>query len=109
MPIGAHMSVPLRLANGELFGTFCCFNLKARPELRQHDLETMRELDPFLTARGDVYRAQVLGFFDGNGPVHRQEAIIDGTQIPPRVVWQRDLNELGRGYSRAHFAPIPVR
>lgn len=72
------------------------------------DLETMRKLDPFLTARGDVYRAQVLGFFDGSGLVHRQEAIIDATRIPPRIVWQRDLNELGRGYQPAHLMPVPA-
>jgi len=70
------------------------------------DLETMRLLEPYLTARGDVYRVQVLGFFDAGGSVHRQEAIIDGTQIPPKVVWQRDLNELGRGYQRAQLLPV---
>jgi hypothetical protein len=73
------------------------------------DLETMRALDPFLTARGDVFRAQVLGFYDSSGPVHRQEAIIDATRTPPRVVWQRDLNELGRGYSRSQLIPLPAR
>ena len=70
------------------------------------DIETMRELDQYLTARGDVYRVQVLGFFDTSGLVHRQEAIIDGTRIPPRVVWQRDLNELGRGYQRSLLLPV---
>lgn len=69
------------------------------------DLETMRKLDPYLTARGDVYRAQVLGFYDGPGPVHRQEAIVDATRIPPRIVWQRDLNELGRGYQKSQLLP----
>jgi GAF domain-containing protein len=44
IPIGAHMSVPLRLPNGELFGTFCCFNFIARPDLRKRDLETLREV-----------------------------------------------------------------
>jgi hypothetical protein len=73
------------------------------------DIDTMRDLEPFLTARGDVYRVQVLGFFDAGGVVHRQEAIIDGTRSPPRVVWQRDLNELGRGYLRSQLMPVPVR
>lgn len=73
------------------------------------DLEMMRQLDPFLTARGDVYRAQVLGFFDGSGLVHRQEAIIDATRNPPRIVWQRDLNELGRGYQPAHLMPAAAQ
>lgn len=70
------------------------------------DLETMRELDPFFTARGDVYRVQVLGFFDGGGPVTRLEAMVDGTQNPPRIIYQRELNDLGHGYSRTQLLPI---
>lgn len=42
IPIGAHMSVPLRLADGRIFGTFCCFNFTARPELRERDLLALR-------------------------------------------------------------------
>jgi GAF domain-containing protein len=44
VPIGAHISVPLRLANGKLFGTFCCFNFTARPDLREHDLNMLRQV-----------------------------------------------------------------
>ena len=73
------------------------------------DLPTMREIDPYLTARGDVFRAQVIGFFDGKGPVHRQEAIIDATRVPPRIVWQRDLNELGRGYAKPLLSPTATQ
>ena len=69
------------------------------------DLAGMISLDPFITTRGDIYRVQVLGFFDGGGPVSRLEAMIDGTQVPPRVISQRDLNELGRGYSRQQMLP----
>jgi hypothetical protein len=67
------------------------------------DLPTLRSLDRYLTGRGDVYRAQILGFFDGGGPVARAEAVIDGTQLPPRLVFYRDLNDLGRGYSRGQL------
>ena len=70
------------------------------------DIWKMRELDPYLTARGSVYRAQVFGFFDGGGPVTRIEAMVDATQIPPRVIFQRDLNDLGHGYARGQFLPL---
>lgn len=70
------------------------------------DLPTMQALDPYFTARGDVYRAQVFGFFDGGGPVTRLEAMIDGTQKPPRIIFQRDLNDLGHGYSRTQLFPV---
>jgi hypothetical protein len=70
------------------------------------DVWTMRALEPYITARGDVYRVQSLGFFDGGGPVARVEAVIDGTEFPPRVVFQRDLQELGRGYTRMQLLPL---
>lgn len=69
------------------------------------DLPGIQALDPYITSHGDIYRAQVLGFFDGGGPVSRIEAMIDATQLPPRIVSQRDLNELGRGYSRLQLLP----
>lgn len=62
------------------------------------DLPTMRKLDPYLTARGDVYRAQVLGHFDRGGPVARIEAVIDATEIPPKIVSRRDLSGLGPAF-----------
>jgi len=67
------------------------------------DLPTLRSLSLYLTGRGDVYRAQILGFFDGGGPVARAEVIIDGTQLPPRTIFYRDLGDLGRGYTRAQL------
>lgn len=69
------------------------------------DLPGIQALEPYITSHGDIYRAQVLGFFDGGGPVSRIEALIDATQIPPRIISQRDLNELGRGYSRLQLLP----
>ena len=66
----------------------------------------MRELEPYLTARGSVYRAQVFGFSDGGGPVTRLEVMVDATKIPPRVTFQRDLNDLGHGYARGQLLPV---
>lgn len=65
----------------------------------QVDLPTMRQLDQFITARGDVFRAQVIGHYYAGGPVCRLEAVIDATQQPPKVVQLRDLTDLGRGFS----------
>ncbi len=61
------------------------------------DIWGMRALDPYISARGDVYRAQIIGFFDGGGPVSRVEVMIDGTKRPPRISQFRDLSNLGRG------------
>jgi EAL domain-containing protein (putative c-di-GMP-specific phosphodiesterase class I) len=42
MPVGAHMSVPLRFSDGSIYGTFCCFSHTARPSLNTRDLDVMR-------------------------------------------------------------------
>ncbi len=42
LPIGAHMSVPLRLPDGSVFGTFCCFSFLANPSLNARDLRILR-------------------------------------------------------------------
>ncbi|MGE5192524.1 MAG: general secretion pathway protein GspK [Deltaproteobacteria bacterium] len=65
------------------------------------DINTLESLDPFITARGDVFHLQSVGYFEGGGPMARVEAVIDATQIPPQVVFMRDLTELGRGFSNS--------
>lgn len=63
------------------------------------DLPTLVQLDKFITTRGDVYRVQSVGYFDEGGVSARVEAVIDATERPPQIVLQRDLSNLGRGYS----------
>ncbi|GAB5514157.1 type II secretion system minor pseudopilin [Rhodopirellula baltica] len=61
-------------------------------------VDQMRALLPLVTARGDVFRAQVIGFDSGSGLAARGEAIIDASTPNPRVVHYRDLTHLGRGF-----------
>jgi type II secretory pathway component PulK len=70
------------------------------------DLSTLKSLDQYITARGDVFHLQSVGYFDGGGPMARIEAVIDATQVPPQVVFMRDLTELGRGFP-TNLLPIP--
>jgi DNA uptake protein ComE-like DNA-binding protein len=63
------------------------------------DMEKMIELSPFISAGGDTFRAQIVGYFQGGGPSARAEVIFDATVTPPRVLFWRDISHLGRGYS----------
>ncbi|MCX7397814.1 MAG: type II secretion system protein GspK [Planctomycetales bacterium] len=65
------------------------------------DLPTFKRLGPWLTTGGDVYSFQAVGHFDEGGPTTRLEAMIDATKSPPRIVFQRDLTHLGRGFTPA--------
>ena len=42
LSIGAHIGIPIRLADGSLYGTFCCFSRTADPTLNQRDISLMR-------------------------------------------------------------------
>ena len=60
---------------------------------------TIKALAPYITARSQVFRFQVLGYYKGNsGPVSRVEAVVDGNNGRPRIVYRRPLTELGTGF-----------
>ena len=42
IPIGAHVSVPIRQPDGELYGMFCCLSATPRPSLNERDLHIVR-------------------------------------------------------------------
>jgi DNA uptake protein ComE-like DNA-binding protein len=62
------------------------------------DKETMKKLSVRLTAGGDVYRAQIVGFFDGQGTASRAEVVVDATVKPPRQIFSKDLTMFGSGF-----------
>jgi hypothetical protein len=63
------------------------------------ELDKMKQLMPFITTGGRVYRAQVVGFFDAEGPANRLEVVIDATGNTPVVRRRWELQDLGPGYS----------
>jgi type II secretory pathway component PulK len=64
-------------------------------------LPEMKVLLSLVTTGGDAYRAQVVGYFDRDGPSARVEVVLDATKSPPAVLFWRDMSRLGRGYDLA--------
>ncbi|QDU55443.1 type II secretion system minor pseudopilin [Aeoliella mucimassa] len=62
-------------------------------------VEEMKQLIPMITAGGDVHRAQVVGYYEAEGPYTRLEAIIDASGTTPKVLSIRDLTPLGAGFT----------
>lgn len=62
-------------------------------------LDQMKQLMPLVTAGGDIFRAQVVGYYEADGPYTRLEAIIDNSGSTPSVTTIRDLSPLGAGFS----------
>lgn len=63
------------------------------------DPTAMKSLLPYICCHGDVYRAEVVGYFDDQVGISRAEAIVDTTTPLPRVLFWRDKSHLQRGYS----------
>jgi EAL domain-containing protein (putative c-di-GMP-specific phosphodiesterase class I) len=49
LPVGAHLSVPIRFSDDRLYGTFCCFSRSADPTLNERDLAVMNTFADFAT------------------------------------------------------------
>lgn len=62
-------------------------------------LEQMKQLMPLISGGGDIYRAQVVGYYEAEGPFTRLEVIVDNTGQLPTISSVRDLTPLGSGFT----------
>ncbi len=62
------------------------------------DIDQMKELMPYVTGSGDVFRAQVVACHETSGLSARAEFVVDSTVSPPRQIYWKDLSLLGRGF-----------
>lgn len=65
------------------------------------DLATMRTMLPFVCVGGDVYQAEVTGFYDDGVGISRVEVVVDDTVPIPRILFWRDKTHLGSAFSPA--------
>jgi len=63
------------------------------------DVETMRTLMPFICVGGEVYQAEVIGYFGDGVGTSRAEAIIDTTADIPKLIFWRDKTHLQGTFS----------
>ncbi|MFC5461500.1 EAL domain-containing protein [Massilia niabensis] len=50
MEIRAHLGVPIRLSDGSVFGTFCCYSRKPSSTLRETDVTAMRRFAELISS-----------------------------------------------------------
>lgn len=83
LPIGAHLSVPIRLADGRIYGTFCCFSFIADRSLNARDLGMMHALADLVGRQLDRELVQV---HEHEAVAERiTEAMVNGQ---PQLVYQ---------------------
>ncbi|MET1023649.1 MAG: EAL domain-containing protein [Pseudoxanthomonas sp.] len=83
LPIGSHMSVPIILTDGRVYGTFCCFGYTARMDLDERDLHMMRAFAQLLAIQveGNLEAVRNHG-----AKVERISGVLEMGQ--PRIVYQ---------------------
>ncbi|MDM0045080.1 GAF domain-containing protein [Variovorax dokdonensis] len=57
-PIGAHLSTPVVLNDGRVYGTLCCFSFAPNSELKERDLNKLRMSARLTAKRIDEQRAR---------------------------------------------------
>ncbi len=67
-------------------------------------VETFRQLQPWLTAGGDVFACQLIVFRGSRGPIRRVRAVFDGASPSPRRLEWQSLQGLGNGFSRSEVS-----
>src|SRR5882757_8978970 len=90
VPIGKHMSVPIRMQDGSVYGMFCCLGFKPDRSLHERDMQMMKvfaELAAFEIGR-EIEIAKL-----GKEKEDRIRAVIEKNQIAMvyQPIW--DLNE----------------
>ena len=69
-------------------------------------LEEMKLMLPFITASGNVYRAEVVGFFAEGKISSRASVVFDTTDLFPRILFWRDKSHLSLGYTKEFLGAI---
>ncbi|MEO8628817.1 MAG: EAL domain-containing protein [Betaproteobacteria bacterium] len=83
IPIGSHISVPIRLADGRLYGTFCCFGFAPDATLCQRDLRLMKA---FADLAADQIDHDLNNVQKREEKIHRITAAVANGQ--PSIVYQ---------------------
>lgn len=83
VPIGSHMSIPIRRKNGSAWGMFCCLSSKPNASLNIRDLEAMRI---FANLAAEQVNDRIERESDLREKIERIEAVIECASY--RMVYQ---------------------
>ena len=61
-------------------------------------MDEMRAIMPLVTCGGDVFKAQIVGYIEGDAAFSRIEAIVSGAGDVPTILFFRRMDHLGRGF-----------
>ena len=77
LPVGAHLSVPIVLQDGRVYGTFCCFSFSPDRSLNERDMQMMRVFASLAANQIDADR----GTSAKLEKIRRTRAVLDQDQL----------------------------
>lgn len=87
LPIGSHVSTPIRTSDGGTYGTLCCFSKTVHPRLTHRDLEVLRtfatvvsaHLEPLVEQQRstELTQERITDLLDDGGPAMALQPIVD--------------------------------
>lgn len=108
IPVGAHLSVPIRFCDGHIYGTFCCFSRAPDHTLNDRDIRAMHL---FADVTAKYIEEQVIEENSRQQLVDRHEAVLKGERFT--IVYQPIFDIARRkiaGYEAlTRFLDDPVR
>lgn len=108
LPVGAHLSIPVRLADGSIYGTFCCFSFTPDTTLTERDLALMRVFAD-LTAK-QIDRA-LMASKEALEIERRIKSVLSSNElsIVYQPIYHLERNEIVGFESLSRFAAKPLR
>jgi EAL domain-containing protein (putative c-di-GMP-specific phosphodiesterase class I) len=106
--IGAHMSVPILLPNGQPYGMFCCLGFEANLSLNERDLQTLK-------AFAEIASFEINRELEAENIVRAKRAsvsrVIEDNQLSMafQPIWNVDGMRIVGFESLARFSAIPYR
>lgn len=108
LPVGAHLSVPIKLKDGRVYGTFCCFSFTPDLSLNQRDLGMMRV---FADLAADVIERNLERAKQRDEKAERIRSVIsgDGLSIVYQPIINVEQDKVVGFESLTRFSAMPIR
>lgn len=108
LPVGAHLSVPIRLKDGVVFGTFCCFSFAPDRSLHERDLSLMRVFADFTGKQIERWLAIERAHAEIRNRI--TAVLTDGSlNMVYQPVYHLGTDRIVGFEALARFAPTPLR
>ncbi|MFC3627119.1 EAL domain-containing protein [Vogesella amnigena] len=108
VPVGAHLSVPIRFSDGHIYGTFCCFCTSPDATLNDRDIRTIRL---FAEVTGKLMEQQIEESSIHQAIVDRLQDVLDAERFT--IVYQPIIHVAQHrivGYEAlTRFSAEPIR